>query len=183
MDRDDVDAEEDEIEEDPGLDYRLLIVVGLGSVLALLVLPILVVLLLKLARRRRRRWRGSSSRRVAAGWQEMVDHARDLGLPTGTASTRREEARALETALAEGTAVGRRHRSRQLRPVDPSELDGTALAAHADAGVFGPVVPDEDAVSGYWRHLEHTVARLRRAVGRRRWLRSRISVRSLRKGR
>lgn len=183
MDRDDVEADEEEIEEDPEPDYRLYIALAAAVPLLLILLPILVIVLVKLLRRRRRRRRGATSLRVAGGWDEVVDHARDLGLPLSQARTRREESAELEAALAGGHALGRRRRPRRRRPVDVGALDTASLAAHADAGVFGPVVPDDAAVQGYWRHVDDTVRRIRRSVGRRRWLRSRISMRSLRKGR
>ncbi|MEE6282399.1 transglutaminaseTgpA domain-containing protein [Georgenia sunbinii] len=183
MDRDDVEAEEEEIEEDPAADYRLIIAAAVAVPLLLILIPIAIILLVKVLRRRRRRRRGTTSVRVAGGWDEVVDHARDLGLPLSAATTRHEEARELEAALAGGRAVGRRQRPRQRPAVDVSAVDTGSLAAHADAGVFGPVVPDDAAAQGYWQHVESTVGRLKQAVGRRRWLRSRISVRSLRKGR
>ncbi|QDB78910.1 transglutaminase domain-containing protein [Georgenia wutianyii] len=179
MDRDEVDAEEEDVPEDEPLSYTLLIVLGVGGSLLVLLLPVLLVLLLKLIRRRRRRTRGSGSGRVAGGWAELVDRARDLGVPVTAEATRREQAR----EVVESLATGRSTRRRSPRPVDVSGLDTTTLAGYADAGVFGPVLPDETAVSGYWDHVESTEGRLRRAVGRRRWLRSRVSLTSLRKGR
>ena len=179
MDRDDVDADEEEIEEETGPDHLLLIVLAAGVPLVLLVLPIALVVLLKVLRRRRRRRRGSGSGRVSGGWAEVVDRARDLGVPVSTAATRNEQAGELEAGLAHGHST----RRRRARPVDVSGLDTTSLARHADAGVFGPVLPDETAVAHYWRHVESTERRLRQAVGRRRWLRSRIATTSLRKGR
>src|SRR5690606_41260326 len=105
--------------------------------------------------------------------------ARDLGVPVSAAATRHEQARELETGLAHGHSTPRR----RPRPVDVTGLDTASLARHADAGVFGPVLPDESAVAHYWRHVESTEPGLGQAVGRRRWLRSRISTTSLRKGR
>ncbi len=179
MDRDDVDADEEEVPEEEGADYTLLIALAAGVPILLVLGPILLIVLLKLLRRRRRRRRGSGSGRVAGGWAEIIDRARDLGVPVAPAATRFEQAGQLEEGLGEGRST----RRRRPRPVDASGLDTGALARHTDAGVFGPVLPDEDAVTNYWRHVESTEGRLRAAVGRRRWLRSRISVTSLRKGR
>ncbi|WP_413452748.1 transglutaminase domain-containing protein [Georgenia phoenicis] len=179
MDRDEVDADEEEVPEDEPLGYALLIVLGVGASVLVLLLPLLLIVLLKLLRRRRRRTRGSGSGRVAGGWAELVDRARDLGVPVTGSSTRYEQARELEESLA----TGRSTRRRSQQPVDVTGLDTASLARHADAGVFGPVLPDEGAVAGYWEHVESTEGRLRETVGRRRWLRSRVSLTSLRKGR
>ncbi|PYG01641.1 Transglutaminase-like superfamily protein [Georgenia satyanarayanai] len=179
MDRDEVDADEEDVPEDEPLSYTMLIVLAAGGSLLLLLLPLLLIVLLKLLRRRRRRTRGSGSGRVAGGWDEVVDRARDLGVPVTGSGTRHEQSRELEESLAGGRSTWRRSPG----PVDVSGLDTAALARHADAGVFGPVLPDEGAVAGYWEHVESTEGRLREAVGPRRWLRSRISLTSLRKGR
>lgn len=181
MDRDDVDADEEDVPEDEAAGYVLLLVLAVGVPLLLVLVPILLIVLLKVLRRRRRRRTGSGSGRVAGGWAEVLDRARDLGVPVASSGTRHEQAHELETGLAEGRTT--RRRRRQARPVDVAGLDTAALARHADAGVFGPVLPDESAVDGYWQHVESTESRLRSAVGRRRWLRSRVSVTSLRKGR
>ncbi|WP_324651203.1 transglutaminase-like domain-containing protein [Georgenia sp. H159] len=179
MDRDDVDADEEDVPEEEGPSYTLLIALAVGVPLLLVLGPILLIVLLKVLRRRRRRRRGSGSGRVAGGWAEVLDRVRDLGVPVTATATRDEQARELVASLAEGRST----RRRRPRPVDVAGLDATALARHADAGVFGPVLPDESAVTGYWDHVESTEGRLRRVVGRRRWLRSRVSVTSLRKGR
>ncbi len=179
MDRDEVDADEEDVPEEETASYVVIIAVAAGVSLLLVLLPLLLIVLLKLLRRRRRRRRGSGSGRVAGGWAEVVDRARDLGLPVSGSATRHEQARELEEGLAEGRST----RRRGARPVDVTGLQTVTLARHADAGVFGPVLPDEDAVAGYWGHVESTESRLRGAVGRRRWLRSRVSTASLRKGR
>lgn len=178
MDRDEVDADEEEVPEDEPLGYALLVAIGVGASVLLLLLPLLLIVLLKLRRRRRRRTRGSGSGRVAGGWAELVDRARDLGVPVTGSSTRYEQARELEEDLASGRST----RRRSPAPVDVTGLDTTALARHADAGVFGPVLPDDAAAQGYWEHVESTEDRLRDAVGARRWLRSRVSLTSLRRG-
>src|SRR5690625_918641 len=157
MDRDDVDADEEEIEEETGPDHLLLIVLAAGVPLVLLVLPIALVVLLKVLRRRRRRRRGSGSGRVSGGWAEVVDRARDLGLPVSGSATRHEQARELEEGLAEGRST----RRRGARPVDVTGLQTVTLARHADAGGLGPVLPDEGAVAGCRGHDEATRSRRR----------------------
>ncbi len=179
MERDDVEAEEEDVEEDEATSRALLIAVVAGLPVLLVVIPITVIVLLKVLRRRRRRRRGGGSTRVAGGWAEFLDRARDLGLPLPAGATRAEQATEVETALAEGRST----RRRRPAPVEASAVRADALARHADAGVFGPLLPDDAAVDGYWEHVQSTEQRLRSAVGRRRWLRSQISVISLRKGR
>jgi len=179
MERDDVEAEEEEVEEDEDAGQTLLIVAAVGVPVLLIILPIVLIVLLKVLRRRRRRRRGGGSARVAGGWAEFLDRARDLGVPLPTGATRGEQAAELTAALAEGRST----RRRRPAPVDASAIRAEDLARHADAGVFGPLLPDETAVDGYWEHVQSTEERLKGAVGRRRWLRSRVSVTSLRKGR
>ncbi len=80
----------------------------------------------KAVRRYRRRTRGAASTRVAAGWLEFLDRARDLGRPVPARATRLEQA----------AAVG-----------GPEAL---ALARSANQAVFGPGEPDAEASGGYW---------------------------------
>lgn len=113
-----------------------------------------VVILAKWVRRRRRRRRGSATTRLAAGWQELVDRATDLGMTLPVETTRREQGRLLTGAgLAE-------------------------LADTADAGVFGPGEPTESDIAAYW----HRVATARKQMGAahptRTRLRAAVSLRS-----
>ena len=134
----------------------------LGHVLRILGLalsPLLAVLLVaglirgaKAYRRRRRRTRGSASGRFAAGWLDLIDHARDLGIAIPAGKTRRQQARHLPTpALA-------------------------ALANQADAAVYGPGDPADTACTGYWAQLERARAELSRQAGRRRRVRAAFSL-------
>ena len=75
------------------------------------------------ARRRRRRRSGPASRRLALGWTEVVDRARDLGMPVPKGLTRKEQS----------AVVG-----------------FPALAADADAAIFGAGEPTEEEVRRYW---------------------------------
>lgn len=95
------------------------------------------VLLLKRHRRRRRQQAAVASNRVAGGWAEYVDRARDQGLPVPSRSTRRE------AALMIGA--------------DP----GLALAHDADEAVFGPADPHSDAISSYWERVAVATRELR----------------------
>jgi hypothetical protein len=99
------------------------------------VLLALVLPLTKVLRRRRRRRRGRPSDRMAGAWAELVDHARDLGIPVRVHASRPAQARVL--ALA-----------------------GT-LSREADDGVFALEEPDEQVVRAYWEQ----VMRERRQLG------------------
>lgn len=123
--------------------------------------PLLVVLLVvggitgaKAWRRRRRRARGPATTRIAGGWREAIDHARDLGHQVPLSATRQEQT----------LAVGR------------TEL--VALSAGADRAIFGPGEPSQDDVAAYWKQVDAGRAALSASVGRgRRWL-ARLSLRS-----
>lgn len=125
--------------------------------------PVLVIALvlgalvaIKARRRALRRTRGDGATRFAAGWREVLDHARDLGATVPGGRTRAEQA----------TALG----DPELRP----------LAAAADTSVFGPGQPDSTAVAAYWQAVDRTRRRMSLDVPRwRRWLAA-VSVRSLR---
>ncbi|MGI5242979.1 transglutaminase-like domain-containing protein [Dactylosporangium sp. CA-139066] len=105
----------------------------------------------KARRRRRRRTRGTPAARYAGGWRELVDAARDAGAAAPAGHTRREEAARLG-----------------------GDLD--ALAAAADAAVYGPGEPSPQDAALYWRDVE----RARRGLVGGRRLRAALSLRSLR---
>jgi hypothetical protein len=87
----------------------------------------LVVPSTKLVRRRLRRTRGRPSDRMAGAWAELVDHARDLGIPVPVRASRPAQARVL--AMAEG------------------------LSREGDDGVFAADEPDEETVRAYWEQV------------------------------
>jgi hypothetical protein len=126
---------------------------------AVVVLPGLVIVAVKGLRRRRRRGRGPTATRVAAGWREMVDVARDLGRPVPAGQTRREDARTL------------------------GPLGLAPLAASADSVVFGPGQPPPDAAAWYWSEVDRTRRDISRGLTRWRRLRMAVSLRSLRPSR
>ncbi|MFC0715141.1 transglutaminase-like domain-containing protein [Cellulomonas biazotea] len=154
--------------------WRIARVAGVAAVpLVLLLLPFLVVGALKARRRRQRRRHRDTVVRVAGGWDEVVDHARDLRRPVPPFATRRESADALASAF--GDRPGR---------------DGTAvvttvreLADHADRAVFAPAAPSDAEAAAYWRRVEAAVAAMTRTVGWRERARARLSTVSLRVGR
>lgn len=144
-----------------------------GVPLLVLAAPFLVVLALKARRRRRRRRREDPVARVAGGWDEVLDAARDLRRPPQARATRRESARALATAFQDAPP-------REAAQVAASVA---ALARAADAAVFAPGSPTSTQVSAYWTDVDATVSAMHRAVPWRRRVRARISTVSLRRRR
>jgi hypothetical protein len=149
---------------------QVAVVAGVVSVpLAVLAAPLLVVVALKARRRRRRRRHGDVVARVAGGWDELLDVARDLRSPAPPLATRSESARALTGSFAVPTSAGPRAVSAVL-----------VLAAEADATVFGPGTPSDAQAAAYWRRVEVTAAAMRGTVPWARRFRSRVSLASLR---
>ena len=110
-------------------------------------LPLLLVLLVPLAKLVRRRWRrtrGRPSDKMAGAWSELVDHARDLGIPVRPHATRPAQARVLA-------------------------LTGP-LSREADDGVFGFEEPEPATVEACWQQ----VMRERRVLGQSQPLRRRL---------
>jgi hypothetical protein len=133
----------------------------IGTVLLVLLAPFLALVIVKLARRRERRRLADTAARMAAGWDELVDTAVDLGLP-GQGIRTRTEAAALYAAAA--------------RTADPVQL--RTLASGADEAVFGAFDPTPAEAEQYWAHLDEQRSRL--AAGFPRWkrLRALVSLRS-----
>ena len=114
---------------------------------------VLVLLsLLRGARRRRRRTHGAAHRRLAQGWRDYVDHARDLGFAVPPGLTR----------LEQSSFVGQ-----------------AELAAHADRAVFGSHDPDDHAIDAYWDEVGVARRLLSKAASRRRRWIGRYSLRGL----
>lgn len=134
-------------------------------VLLVLVAPLVALLIVKAARRRERRAMSSTAGRMAAGWDELVDTAVDLGLPTPGVRTRAE-------AAAVYAAASRSADSARMR----------TLASGADEAVFGAFDPTAQEAEQYWAQLDEQRARL--AAGFPRWKRlwALISLRSFRAG-
>ena len=93
-------------------------------------LPVVLLAVAKSTRRRRRRRRGAPATRIAAGWQETIDIARDLGRPLPDGLTRQEAAQ-----LVGLIGFGQ-------------------LADTADANLFGPDAPTEDDALKYWAGVD-----------------------------
>ncbi len=136
-----------------------------GPPVGLALAAYLALRILKVVRRSRRRTRGSAADRVEGGWAELVDAARDLGMPLPPKATRFEQASALDRA-AEADA----------------DTSLVPLARAADALVFGAHMPSDTDASGYWQGVGVATARMRRDVTSWRRLRAAWSTRSLRGG-
>lgn len=134
------------------------LLVGLGGPLLVLLAGALAVLGAKALRRRRRRRAPRGSTRIAGGWDELVDTARDLGrdVPLCPTVTRREQAHAMGTDGARG------------------------LARSADSAVFGPGDVGTAVVDGYWQQVLAERRVLAQGVGRLGRFRAAVALRSLR---
>jgi Transglutaminase-like superfamily len=117
----------------------------------------LLIVVLKSNRRRRRASRGSPADRVARGWREVLDYARDLGCGVAARRTRVEQAQRL--------------------PI-PAMVD---LARQTDATTFGPNDPTDADARAYWQQVRATREQLGGTVGRWRRVRAAISLVSFRK--
>ncbi|WP_018682478.1 DUF3488 and transglutaminase-like domain-containing protein [Actinokineospora enzanensis] len=127
-----------------------------GPPVLLVVLVCTVIIGGKALRRRRRRRRGVPATRVASGWQEIIDRARDLGTPVPAGLTRPEQATVLGN---EGTLT---------------------LARAADATVFGPIDPTDATATHFWTSVDDVRKQLGTNVSRLRRLRAALSLRTLR---
>jgi hypothetical protein len=136
-----------------------------GSPLLVLLAVVGLIAGLKARRRFLRRTRGAPANRVAAGWQEVLDRARDLGLAL-VGATRREQAASLArfTGTVATAATG----------------DGAhALARAADAAVYGDGDPSEDQIAGFWLQVAELCDGLRGGAPRRRRLLAAVNISTL----
>ena len=153
------DEDEDTTVPEAGLSRWLSVAAWVLVPLILLITPVAVLLWLKRRRRRRRATQGSTSARIAGGWAELVDTARDLGTLTPHWATRREAARVLDRGCAAAGAVG--------------------LAERADLGVFAPDEPTELEVAQFWALVEAGLRGMNSSVPLVRRVRGRLSPVSL----
>lgn len=142
-----------------GLDRLLQILYAVlrwvGPPLGLVLLVVGGITGAKALRRRRRRTRGPATTRIAGGWSEVVDLARDLGHSVPLLATRHEQT----------LAVGR--------------ADLVPVARAADRAIFGPGDPTPESAAAYWATVDSTRKQLVAPLKRRqRWL-TRLSLRSL----
>jgi hypothetical protein len=113
----------------------------------------------KSRRRYRRRHRGDAEARIANGWCELVDHARDFGVQVMPGHTRREDAGTVATSGAH------------------------QLARAADGYIFGPGQPQPESAVLFWKDVDKARAELSGGHPVRRRIRAAVSLTSLRKRR
>ena len=109
----------------------------------------------KAVRSARRRASGAPAHRVAQGWRDVIDQARDMGIKVPAGATRLEQSRLM---LAPAASV---------------------LAAQANTLVLGPEPPAASDVDEFWRGAKSTKASMRGALNLRRRFAARFSPRSL----
>ncbi|SPT52959.1 Transglutaminase-like superfamily [Actinomyces bovis] len=144
-------------------------VVG-GTLLVLA--PFLTVMAIKAWRRRRRRRAKEPLARVTGAWDELVDQARDLRLNVPLTVPRAEQASAM--AALNGEAL-----KPTFRPVaKPGSME--ALAQNVDGAVFSGVAPAPAEAENSWQTMEQVLRGMRKQTTRRRRLRARVSLTSLR---
>lgn len=145
--------------EDGWLDRLLARVLGIlavvGPPLGALALVVGGILGAKALRSRRRRTHGVPAHQVTAGWRDVLDRARDMGIVVPAGGTRLEEARRMGSPAAE------------------------ALAHRANALVLGPEQPDAAGAAAFWAQTTATKKALLAGLPRGRRLLARLNLRSL----
>lgn len=142
-----------------GASYVLVVYIGIP--LLLIALICLAIVGAKWRRRLRRRTRGSIPDRFDAGWREFLDGARDHGAIVAGGRTRHEQA----------VALARRPAGEHAEP----------LAAAADAGVFGPGTPPQEALEQFWHGVDAARRAMARGAGTFGRVRAALNLRSLRR--
>lgn len=127
-----------------------------ASPLLAVALLLMVIVALKTRRRRHRRTRGAPAVQLAAGWRELLDSARDLGVPVHARMTRREQAHAI------------------------GHDQVAVLARRADAHVFGASTPTEGDSAAFWKEIDAARKQLVSDLSRWRRLRAAASLASFR---
>ena len=159
---DDAANVDEEDQSDLGWLVTLLTWIGIGvGGSVLLAAPFVTILALKRRRARHRATRGDLSDQLVGAWDEVVDRARDLGVPYATTETRRETAARLAEAYP--------------------DVDVNPLAGRLDAALFSPAGPAEHLHEWAWASSKE----LRRGLlGTVPWYRrpaAALSLRSLRR--
>lgn len=149
----------DDGDDQRALDVPVVLFVSIGGGLILLALPFLLIIAAKAWRRRRRLRAERTHDRIAGGWDEVVDRARDMRVDAVVGATRDETARQVALAFPE---AGVRD-----------------LAAAADARVFGPGSPSVEDAQQFWSEADGVIHRMTSALSRRDRMRAKISLRSL----
>ncbi|GLZ40413.1 transglutaminase-like domain-containing protein [Actinokineospora sp. NBRC 105648] len=136
--------------------YLVTILTWGGPPVLLVALVCAVIIGGKALRRRKRRRTGLPAVRVASGWQEIIDRARDLGTAVPLGLTRPEQANVL------------------------GDAEVLRLARAADATVFGPVEPTEQNAAHFWSTVDDLRRQMGAGVSRLRRLRAALSLRTVR---
>ena len=134
-----------------------------GAIIAVLAAYVLVVFLLK-RRRRRRRLAGDDAAQVSGAFVSAIDTLVDLGMSAASTSTD------IELAGRASMASG------------PSLMVLEELATRSTGAVFGSSAPDDEEARTAHGELDRFEEELAQRVGWFRWLRAKLSLRSLRQG-
>jgi len=156
----------EEDQEDPAaIDWAAVLRVVLAVLVPLLLIagPLLAVMAIKARRRRLRRGADSPFDRVAGGWAELLDRARDLGAAPSRAATRSENAAAVAARF----------------PTALSVTPPSVLAHRADWASFSGHPPTAAMVDEYWSDVTATGQAMARTVSPWRRFVAAISLRSL----
>ncbi|MDR0488381.1 MAG: transglutaminase-like domain-containing protein [Propionibacteriaceae bacterium] len=155
------DDEEEEEEEPFDWGRILRIALAVTIPIGVLVTPLIIITSIKLSRTKKRRKTPDLTHRVAHGWQEMVDHATDLGIIPPKAATRKQ----ISAALAKAHSVEGVER----------------LAYLANQGTFAPSPPTEKEATEFWKEVEKVSRSLASTFPSRRRFMSKFSLASLRR--
>jgi transglutaminase-like putative cysteine protease len=164
-----VPQDETPTEPDPVVDEGLSagtvrVAAGISLVAVVLLGYVLSVLVLKRRRRHRRRRQAAATRRARGAFSTGVDVLIDAGARARTSATDRELVAAGSRSVGDAAVL--------LQPV----------ADAATAAVFDPDAPSTLDAEAVWGALEQFEDHMQAELGRVRWWRTRLSVRSLRRG-
>lgn len=149
------------------IDWMLVggVAAAVGIPLIGIVLPISLIVGAKIRRRRARMSADVIANRVAGGWAELTDKARDLGSTPSPYGTRTEQADTITS----------------LFPKVSEGADPQVLARLADTTVFGPETVTAEQASTYWAGVDRAGKGMLASVPLwRRWL-SWLSLKSFRR--
>lgn len=149
------------------INWRLIagITVGVSIPLVFIVLPIALIVGAKLRRRKSRMTAGEVANRVAGGWAELTDKARDLGSTPSPYATRTEQAEAVSETF----------------PRVSEGADPQVLARLADTTVFGPEEVTSSQAQTYWAGVDRATKGMMASVPWWRRYASFLSLKSFRK--
>ncbi len=152
--------------------WWLQVLAGVAALVLLLALYVLVLRWLKARRRRGHATVGPVPARAAWVWRDLVAEARSLGVAVPRGVTRREQADAIDAAvaLAGADSPGEGEGSAYVG-LPEDAVPAAVVAASVDAVVFGPGDGDPEATERLHGEAEAARATMRSGVGR--WTRVR----------